>query len=106
MVLILNLFYIGLIAAILWAAYMAFISKPNSWPFKILTIMLTLALAILINAPSYLPKPGQPERTQLEQFEQEELEMQDSLRKPAKTDAQREEALNKKLNAVEQATEK
>lgn len=67
---------------------------------------LILAIIVLTLAqPSYLPK-GQPQRTQLEQFEVEELEMQDSLRAPALDAKAREERFHGTFNAVEEIRRK
>jgi hypothetical protein len=67
------------------------------WAVCIIGALLMLTLA---NAVSYTPK-GQPERTQLEQFEAEELEMQDNLSKPDNNSAARQERIEARKEYIE-----
>jgi hypothetical protein len=93
MVLLLNyLPWLFLIAALvaLW--------KKRPWTF---VILVALMFVITLATPSYMPKPGQPQRTQLEQFEAEELEMQDRLRKNELSQQERGEHINGRLDAID-----
>lgn len=100
MVLLLNFIPTLILLAWLIAIYQSY--KRKSWSFFKWASIATLALTMLYVAaqPSYFPK-GQPQRTQLEQFEAEELEMQDRLRKNELSPAERGEHINSRLDAID-----
>lgn len=98
MVLLLN--YLSWLVGIL-ALYMAW--KARKFSKQLVAIILAVAIVALFAiqaSVSYTPK-GQPQRTQLEQFEAEELEMQDRLRKNELSPAERGEHINSRLDAID-----
>lgn len=83
-----------------WLIFIAaLIALYKKWAWAGIGLLIVLIL-ITLAQPSYLPK-GQPQRTQLEQFEAEELEMQDRLRKNELSPAERGEHINSRLDAID-----
>jgi glutamine amidotransferase-like uncharacterized protein len=94
------IFLAGLIAL-----YVAWKKKSAKAAAIVAVVVFAILLTLSAVQPSYLPK-GTPQRTQLEQFEAEELEMQDRLRKNELNPAERGAHINNRLNVIDKLNER
>lgn len=82
-----------------FATWWLLCKQKFKWGFGIFAVGAFL-FWLLMASVSYTPK-GEPQRTQLEQFEAEELEMQDNLSKPDNASAARQERVEARKEYVE-----
>ena len=102
MVVLLN--YLPLLITLVFAPIVIWLMAKEKWKSAAVLGCLTAAALGVIMAltPSYLPK-GEVGRMDVPPFEKKDFEMEDRLRYPAETEAERAERNKEMFDAVEQA---